>query len=86
MARISMYVDVDLDEISTSDLIEELETRPLRLDQQKELAALLRDDDKIQFDLFLQVKDRYSIYELEQLFGEKPQVIAVSKEQLRLEI
>lgn len=56
------YVDIELDEFDTDDLIEELENRSLDLEQQDKLLDLIKDGqlkiDTPKMKLFLSVMDK----------------------------
>jgi hypothetical protein len=79
----SVYVDIDLDEIESHELIDELESRSLCLsDSEKDqLLDIISYADSEKWKLFLAIKNKYSLYELQQMFDEKGSV-PVSKEQL----
>lgn len=67
----SIYVYVDLNDINTWELIEEIENRALCLsDSQKEkvLDAIAYDDAE-KWKLFIAVKNKYSLLELQALFN-----------------
>ena len=82
----SVWVDVELDEVSTSDLLSELENRYLGKREKIELTSLLQNDEWRKLELFLKVKDKFSVGELEELFTEKAPDAPIPKEQLKLEL
>lgn len=82
----SIWTEIDLDEISTSDLLDELENRYLGEREQASLVELLNDSDKQKFDLFLKIKNRFSAYELEEMFSENHTNMSPSKNQLALNL
>jgi len=67
----TIWVDVDLSQVSESDLIDELKDRYLDEREKLELTNILKDDNSKKVALFLKVKDRYSLLELEEMFKEK---------------
>lgn len=80
-----IWVDLDLDDVDTDDLIDELENRYLDEGERKLLLEMVKNnDDKI--NLFMKIKDRYSIFELEQMFAEQSESIPIPKNQLKLSI
>lgn len=82
----SVWTEIDLDEISTSDLLDELENRYLGEREQASLVELLNDSDKQKFDLFLKIKNRFSVYELEEMFSDNHTNTPPSKNQLALNL
>lgn len=80
----SVWIDVDLKEVDTDDLLDELEGRYLNDREQKLLIDLLKGDDNAKLDLFFQVKDKYSLLELQELFKENVNTGPIPKEQLAL--
>lgn len=82
----SVWVHIDIREVDTEDLLEELQSRYLNDREQMMLIDLLRGEDKSKLDLFFKAKDRYSVLELQELFKEKNIVWPIPKEQLSLSI
>lgn len=66
----SVWIDVDLNEVSTRDLLDELENRYLGNREKDLLLELIKNDEGKKVQLFLKVKDRFSLIELEELFKE----------------
>jgi hypothetical protein len=68
------YLQVDLDEVETSDLIEELDNRYLVVSEQEELLSLIKHSrlhiDAQKISMFLKVMDKFSLQELADLFKE----------------
>lgn len=77
-------VDIDLDEIRTWELIDELENRYLDAGDQKKLVDLLKGEEKEKLKLFYKVIDRFSLSELEEMFKENYTSTPAPKEQLQL--
>jgi hypothetical protein len=79
----SVFLDVDLDDFRTHELIDELDSRSLCLsDSEKDqLLDIISYADSEKWKLFLAIKNKYSLFELQQMFDEKGNV-PVSKEQL----
>lgn len=77
------YVDIDLYQVSTHELLDELQNRHLNDNEQLSLIQLITTQDTKKFALFLKVYERYSIHELEELFCEKS-VIVESENQIPL--
>lgn len=80
----SVWVDIDLDEVTTSELLDELENRYLRAHEKQCILKLLREDDELKYDLFFQFKDKFSISEFEEMFKEKSINTTTPKEQLKI--
>lgn len=72
------YLNVDLEDIDTDDLISELEDRRLSNSEKLELLNIAKDVkgfsqysiDAVKIRLFMKVMDRYSMQELHDLFQE----------------
>jgi hypothetical protein len=66
------YVTINLDDVDTSDLIDELENRYLDKDEQESLLDLVKVDlersEKLK--LLLKIVDKYSLQELSEMFKE----------------
>lgn len=77
-------VDIDLDDVETRDLIDELENRYLDDREQKWLIKLIKDNDGGKLDLFLKARERFTLIELEEMFKEKFPETPIPKEQLSL--
>lgn len=81
-----VYVHFELSEVSDDDLINELDSRALCLseyDRQKLLDAIKYvDADK--WKLFLAAKDKFSVYELEEMFHDNTKPKA-GKNQIAIE-
>lgn len=84
MPYVSVYVDIDLNEVHAGDLIEELQGRHLSDNQQKELIDMIFYYDKRKLDLFMNVIDRLSLLELEEMFTENSNNIKPSENQIKL--
>lgn len=67
----SIWVDIDLSQVDESDLIDELKDRYLNERERLELVDILNDEGSKKIALFLKVKDKYSLLELEEMFQEK---------------
>lgn len=72
MGYTKVWAEIDLDDVDTRDLINELETRGLSNREEGYLLNLIRDnaEDAAKMRLFLQVQHRYSLKELSELFKE----------------
>jgi hypothetical protein len=70
MASKNIWVSVDLDDMDTDDLLDELENRYLGEREKNILMSILEDNDQ-KVKLFMAAKDRFTIYELENLLQEK---------------
>jgi hypothetical protein len=83
------YLRIELDDIDTSDLIEELDNRYLDNNEQDQLLDLIKESrlrtDAQKIKLFLKAMDKYSIQELQELFQENMSTI-ISKNQLQLSL
>jgi hypothetical protein len=79
-------LQVDLSDIDTWDLVLELQGRRMDDDQRQELAGIVSASDIAKFKLFLQIKDKYTVQELEQTFKENLTVTDIPKEQLKLDL
>lgn len=84
-----LSVDIDLGELSDNDLISELETRGLNREDKIRLLELVTDvpdysNDAAKIKLFLEIKNKFSLLELEAMFGENLSVAEIPKEQLKL--
>jgi hypothetical protein len=79
----SVYIDIDLNDVNSWELIEEIENRALCLsDSQKErVLDAISYDDAEKWKLFLAVKNKYSLLELQELFNTSEPVCS-SKAQL----
>lgn len=82
MAYVS--VDIELEDIDTRHLIDELENRYLNEQEQRWLINLVKANDGGKLDLFLKNRERFTLIELEEMFKEKFPVSNVPKEQLSL--
>lgn len=80
----SVWVDIDLDEVTTSELLDELENRYLSSHEKQCILKLLREDDEMKYDLFFQFKDKFSISEFEEMFKGKSINTTTPKEQLKI--
>lgn len=80
MAYISL--EVDLKEINTSDLVEELEERYLDDYDVARVLKMVTTQDAKKFEFFNRVKDRFSMLELEELFKEHLPACKASEEQI----
>lgn len=80
----SVWVDVDLEEVSTRDLLDEIEDRYLGTWEQKMLISMIRNEDRAKFDFFFQIKDKFTLSQLEELFKEPCINVPTPKEQLKL--
>lgn len=80
----SVWVDINLSELSEGDLIRELEDRYLDEDEQLQILEIVKNSDSKKLQLFLQIMDKFSVLELEDLFKEKPIELPVPKEQIKL--
>ena len=82
----SIYVDVDLDNFSTRELILELEGRYLDEHEAKALFDILTDPIGEKLKFLLSIEKGYTLFELEQLFSRTDSVNQIPKEQLSLGI
>lgn len=82
-------VDVELSEIDTRYLLEELENRCLDDNEKRGLLDSIKsnywESDNGKWELFLKIKDKYSLFELQEMFKDK-RPIEVSKNQLSLSL
>lgn len=67
----SVYIDIDLNDVNTWELIEEIENRALCFsDSQKEkLLDAVAYEDAEKWKLFLAIKNKYSLLELQEKFN-----------------
>jgi hypothetical protein len=70
MASKNIWVSVDLDDMDTDDLLDELENRYLDERDKNILMSILEDNDP-KVKLFMAVKERFTISELEELLQDK---------------
>ena len=83
--HISQYIEIDLSDVDTDDLIEALSIQSLHSTDIEAICNLLKDEDSAKLNLFFKVKDRFTIQELEALFKEDL-TTPISKEQLALQL
>lgn len=80
-------IDIDLDEFSTGELINELENRYLENREKDSLIDLIKDsyrtDECMKLKLFISVYGKYSVLELEEIFKET-YTVTKSENQLTL--
>jgi hypothetical protein len=67
----SAYVRIDLDDLDTDDLIDELENRCLDNDESERLLTIVKDNESDKMKLFIKVMDKYSLMELQEMFAER---------------
>jgi hypothetical protein len=79
----SIWVSVDLDDMDTDDLMDELEKRYLDERDKNILMSIIEDNDP-KIKLFMQVREKYSIFELEEMFGDKTPQLKIPENQLKL--
>lgn len=82
----SIHVDIDLSDINTWELVEELSQRALCLSDtdKQELLDAIKYRDAEKWKWFLSIKDKYSLLELQEKFNENSSVV-ISKEQLAIQ-
>jgi len=82
----STYIRIDLDDIDTDDLIDELGNRYLDNSEQLELLNLVRDnyDDSGKLKIFLKNINRFSVLDLEKMFADIPEPAVAGKNQIPL--
>lgn len=82
----SVYIDIDLNDVNTWELIEEIETRSLCLSdsQKQQILDAIAYDDAEKWKLFLSVKNKYSLLELQEVFNTSEPACS-SKAQLPIE-
>lgn len=80
-----ILVEFNLDDVDTDELLAELENRYLNHREKELLLALAKDNDP-KLKLFMQQAERFSLLELEQMFGEPSTGNAASENQLKLEL
>lgn len=82
------WIDINLNDIDTSDLISELEDRYLDDREQAYLLNLIKNNgasDARKMEFFLEVMGKYSMLELQEMFSSLENTIA-GKNQLSLEL
>lgn len=81
----SIYFDIDLNDIKTYELVEELSNRALVLtdSEKRELLDTVSYADTEKWKWFLSVKDKFSLHELQERFSCN-EVTNVSREQLTI--
>lgn len=81
----SIYLDIDLNDIKTYELVEELSNRALILtdSEKRELLDAVSYSDAEKWKWFLSVKDKFSLHELQEKFNCN-EVTHISKEQLAI--
>lgn len=81
---VTVDAEVDLSEIQTCDLVEELKSRDLDEDYRRDFLGddLYYNRDKL--NLFIKAMGRYSLLELETMFSELAFPAVACKEQLKL--
>jgi len=79
----SVYIDIDLNDIRTYELIEELDTRSLCLSNsdKADLLDIIKEVDSEKWKWFLAIKDKYSLFELQEIIN-TGEPVRPSKEQL----
>ena len=65
MASIQVYVDVELDEISTQDLIQELKNRKDEVEEHHIFLPVESIADKFKSEYIKAVFEKYTLYEIE---------------------
>jgi hypothetical protein len=83
----SIRVDIDLNEIDTYELIDELDSRATCLDEseKQQLLDIVKYHDSEKWKWFLSIKDKYSLFELQELAKADDPAVA-SENQLKLAI
>lgn len=83
----SIHIDIDLNDIKTWELIDELDNRSLCLSdsQKQQLIDIVKYQDSAKWKWFLSIKDKYSMFELQELAKADVPAIA-SENQLKLAI
>lgn len=81
----SIYLDIDLNDIKTYELVEELSNRALILtdSEKQELLDAVSYADSEKWKFFLAVKDKFSLYELQEKFNCN-EISPISKNQLSI--
>lgn len=79
----SIYLDIDLNDIKTYELVEEISNRALVLtdSEKQELLDAVSYADAEKWKWFLSIKDKFSLHELQEKFNCN-EVTNISKEQL----
>lgn len=81
----SVRVDIELSEVDTRDLISELEDRYFNEFEFNDIIDMMySDDDKLKMKFFFQIKDKYSLLELKEMFKESITSMPIPEEQLKL--
>jgi hypothetical protein len=82
----SIRVNIDMDELDTYELIDELENRSLCLDDsdKQKLLNIISYTDSAKWKWFLSIKDKFTLMELESKLGEADQIVLPSKNQLKI--
>lgn len=68
--RKDIYVEIYLDEFTNSELIEELEQRPLGYGDQRRILKLLKSEDSDKLKIFYENKEKFSVTELQEILAE----------------
>jgi hypothetical protein len=81
----SLYLDIDLNDINTHELIEEVSNRALILtdSNKQDLLEAIAYADAEKWKWFLAVKDKFSLHELQEKFNCN-EVTVISKDQLTI--
>lgn len=80
------YIDIDLDRVDADDLIEALSNHYLNNNEQQQLLELVKAEASTKMQFFLKIMDKFSLFELEEMFKEKTvfNYSPIPKEQLKL--
>jgi hypothetical protein len=76
-------IDIELSEVETRYLIEELESRYIGERELKDLYRLIKSNDSGKLEFLLRATGNFTIPELEEMFKDKAPIIP-SKEQIKL--